>query len=160
MNSDTLPPPGHAQRLKVKLYCLLIVGSFYYVPAALVAINKRIKDNKRKLYLFLGLLCVYLMPLSQSELVRDLPLWEDLRRYFQVKIINPQNLPANTIQTISSTAASTISSSSSGGQTVGSLFSVVPHGIVPFPLGLLQFGYLNKLFSGLRISMASVVQVR
>ncbi len=147
--TNSNPSPSIANSLKVKLYCLLIVGSFYYVPAALIAIRKRVKDRRRRLCLFLALLTAYLLPLSQWPMLRDMSLWEDLRKYFQVRIVNAENLPS-----LSKGTTTTMPSENAP----GSIFAVFPHGIVPFPLGLLQFGHLNKLFSSLRITMASVVQ--
>jgi hypothetical protein len=127
----------------VKLHCILIVGSFYYVPMIIAYINRKIKDKRKRMIYFLALLSLYLLPLRQSNLIKNSFTWDLYQKYFNIKIVNIDNIPNKSFSDASSKK---------------NIYGVIPHGIVPFSLGLLQYGKMNELFGGLRITMASIVK--
>jgi 1-acyl-sn-glycerol-3-phosphate acyltransferase len=86
----------------------------------------------------LAVLLAVFVPVSRWDAFVRSSLWEHFLRYFRVQVIGvPPPQP--------------------GGRG-GIVYSVAPHGIVPFSLGLLQYGSLGAFMGFPRITTASIVR--
>lgn len=116
---------------------VVLIGSFFWVPACLYYVwRKRCKTRRRKA-LFLGFLVILLTaPLPVDRRVARFSLWNRFLRYFSGKVVGEM-------------------AGSTGRQ---SLFCLSPHGVFPFGIALSSIGRLNEAaFNGLRPVVASVM---
>jgi len=115
-----------------------IVGVFYWLPMAVVFVMKKVHTTSRKCILGLALLLAVLVPVRRWKSFQESTRWDTLLRYFQLDVhgVLPQ-----------------VENNHSG-----LLYAVVPHGIVPYSLGLMAFGKLGRLLQYPAIVTASVIK--
>jgi len=115
-----------------------IVGVFYWLPAAVAFVMKNAHNSSRKCLLGLSLLLAILVPVRRWKSFQESTLWNTLLNYFRLEVrgVLPQ-IEKN---------------------CNGLLYAVVPHGIVPYSLGLTAFGALGRLLHYPAIVTASVIK--
>ena len=133
-----LPLPGAWTRAVVHSYSVVIIGVFYWLPMSIVFVTTKVKRISRKLGFSLAVLLAVFVPVSRWDTFARSSLWEHFLRYFQVQVVG--------------------ASPPKPGKTGGIVYGIAPHGIVPYSLGLLQYGSLGSFLGYPRITTASVVR--
>jgi hypothetical protein len=127
--------------LKDALICTqsaAVVGIFYWLPVAVAYAVKRARTFKKQGLLALSIVLVYLVPIKHWKEFQRSKLWDHLLNYFSV--------------TVTGIAPPAVATSSS------IMYGVVPHGIVPYSLGLAAFGSLGRFLHYPSMVSASVVK--
>jgi 2-acylglycerol O-acyltransferase 2 len=125
-------------RSLVYSHSLLVTGVFYWLPVAVLYVTTRVKSIPKKLALFLAALLAVFVPVKRWDAFAKSSYWDEMLKYFRVQVVGvppPLRHEANSI-----------------------VYGVAPHGIVPFSLGLMQYGSLGEFFDAPRITTATVVK--
>jgi hypothetical protein len=126
----------------VGIQSLLFVGVFYWLPVATVFVHRRLKSVGSKVTLYLALILTIFVPKGKWTAFAESTLWTTLFEYFNLKVLSSRDY------------SPTINMN----QNSNTIYSVFPHGIVPYSLGLLQYGPLGAFFNHPRITTASIVE--
>eukprot|EP00752_Nemacystus_decipiens_P007620 g6810.t1 len=116
---------------------VLLIGSFFWVPAYLYHVWRNKCKTRRRKALFLGCLVVFLTaPIPVNRRIARLPLWDRFWRYFSGRIVGELE-------------------ACKGKQ---SLFCLTPHGVFPFGVALASLGRANgAVFNAAKPVCASVI---
>ena len=121
----------------VSSYTAVVTGVFYWLPIAIGFVTTRMKSLSKRLVFALAVLLAVFVPVRKWDAFARSKFWTHFLRYFQIQVVGvPPPLPNSS----------------------GILYGVAPHGIVPFSLGLIQYGQLGEFFGSPRITTASVVK--
>lgn len=129
---------GPFTRAKMHGFSLLVTGVFYWLPAAIAYVTTRVKSAPKKAVFGIAVLLAIFVPVKRWDAFAQSPFWNEVLKYFRVRIVGhepPRPYPGRSI-----------------------MYGVAPHGIVPFSLGLMQYGELGKFFASPRITTATIVK--
>jgi len=117
---------------------LLIVGSFFWVPAiAWYVWRKKCNTRRKKMLAFAILVGLFTLPMPRYSRVHHFSIWKSWYSYFKVRVVGAAKLDA----------------------TKQYIFAVTPHGVFPFSLACIGIGKINQeIFNKARVVVASSVQ--
>ena len=129
---------GPFTRAKVHGFSLLVTGVFYWLPAAIAYVTTRVKSAPKKAVFGIAVLLAVFVPMKRWDAFARSQFWDEVLKYFRVRIVGrepPRPYPGRSV-----------------------MYGVAPHGIVPFSVGLMQYGELGKFFASPRIATATIVK--
>ena len=150
MQVVTLHDSSTATRLAkyaVYVQSLVVIGAFFYFPLICYYIYKKCKTTKQKAIAIGSIIFSIICPISSNYIYKHSSfIWNPINQYFRIKVITSITNYMNNIR--------------NDNNNKQSIFAVFPHGIIPFSVGLTNFGNLNKfVFRNLHLVTATATKV-